>query len=136
MGNRRLLSGYDDVRLWDDQHRGRGSDPSPGGPAHPPHSVDECQNNLDMKGCPAYMPPATTTGFQIKGTLSLMTGNGTIAPFETNPPSSTLRVCVTGPSAPKYTIENSNITLLFAGPATKHFGPQALHGVVRRLPAD
>jgi hypothetical protein len=82
------------------------------------------------------MPPATTTGFQIEGTVSLMTGNGTIAPFETNPPSSTLQVCVTGSSASKYTIENSNITLVFAGPATKHFGPQALHGVVRRLPAD
>jgi hypothetical protein len=52
----------------------------------------------DMKGCPAYMLPATTTGFQIKGTVSLMTGNGTIAPFETDPPSSTLQVCVTGSS--------------------------------------
>jgi hypothetical protein len=112
-------------------------------PTHPlvdPHTHHIQLTNAkiiwDMKGCPAYLPPATTTGFQIKGTVSLMTGNGTIAPFETNPPSSTLQVCVTGSSASKYTIENSNITLVFAGPATKHFGPQALHGVVRRLPAD
>jgi hypothetical protein len=89
----------------------------------------------DMTGCPAYMPPATTTGFQLKGTVSLLTGNGSIAPFETNPPSSTLQVCVTGGSVSKYSIENSNITLVFEGPATSHFGPQALHGVVRR-PAD
>ena len=89
----------------------------------------------DMTGCPAYLPPATTTGFQLKGTVSLLTGNGSIAPFETNPPSSTLQVCVTGGSVSKYSIENSNITLVFGGPATTHFGPQALHGVVRR-PAD
>ena len=112
-------------------------------PTHPlvdPHTHHIQLTNAkiiwDMKGCPAYMPPATTTGFQINGTVTLMTGNGKIAPFETNPPSSTLQVCVTGSSASKYTIENSNITLVFAGPATKHFGPQALHGVVRRLPAD
>jgi hypothetical protein len=86
----------------------------------------------DMTGCPAYLPPATTTGFQIKDTVSLMTGNGSIAPFETDPPSSTLQVCVTGGSPGRYTIENSNITLVFGGPATMHFGPQALHGVVRK----
>jgi hypothetical protein len=86
----------------------------------------------DMTGCPAYMPPATKTGFQLMGTVSLLTGNGSIAPFETDPPSSTLQVCVTGGSGSKYSIENSNITLVFGGPATTHFGPQALHGVVRR----
>jgi hypothetical protein len=90
----------------------------------------------NMTGCPTYLPPATTTGFQLKQTVSLMTGNGTNAPFETDPPSSTLQVCVTGSSVSKYSIENSNITLEFEGPATMHFGPQALHGVVRKLPAD
>ena len=86
----------------------------------------------NITGCPAYAPPAVTTGFQLKGTVSLMTGNGSIAPFETDPPSSTLQVCVTGASAGQYTIENSNITLVFGGPATTHFGPQAIHGVVRK----
>jgi hypothetical protein len=90
----------------------------------------------DMTGCPAYLTPVPTTGFQLKQTVSLMTGNGSLAPFETNPPSSTLQVCVTGSSASKYTIENSNITLVFEGPATMHFGPQALHGVVRKAPSD
>jgi hypothetical protein len=90
----------------------------------------------DMTGCPAYLTPVPTTGFQLNGTVSLMTGNGQIAPFETNPPSSTLQVCITGSTATQFTIENSNITLVFGGPATTHFGPQALHGVVRKGVSD
>jgi hypothetical protein len=90
----------------------------------------------DMTGCPTYMPPATTTGFQLNGTVSLLTGNGSIAPFETDPPSSTLQVCVTGGNEGTYSIQNSNITLMFGGPATTHFGPQAIHGVVRKPSAD
>jgi hypothetical protein len=86
----------------------------------------------DISNCPAYLPPATVTGFQLNGTLSLMTGNGSIAPFETDPPSSTLQVCVTGGSGAPFSILNSNITMVFGGPATTHFGPQALHGVVRK----
>ncbi len=79
--------------------------------------------------CPTYSP-ATTTGFQINGTVSLMTGNGSIAPFETDPPSSTLQVCVTGGNAAPYSIESSNVSLVFGGNATKHFGTQAINGVV------
>ena len=85
----------------------------------------------DMTGCPAFSP-ATTTGFQVNGTASLVTGNGSNAPFETNPPSSTLQVCVTGGTLIPY----SNVTLVFGGPATTHFGPQAIHGVVRKASAD
>jgi hypothetical protein len=83
----------------------------------------------DMTGCPAYLPPATTSGFQINGIVSLITGNGSMAPFETNPISSTLQVCVTGGTE----VEHSNITLVFGGPATSHFGTQAIHGVVRKM---
>jgi hypothetical protein len=90
----------------------------------------------DMTGCPTYMPPATTTGFQLNGTVSLLTGNGSIAPFETDPPSSTLQVCVTGGNESQYSVPNSNITLVFGGLATTHFGPQAIHGVVRKTSAD
>jgi hypothetical protein len=90
----------------------------------------------DMIGCPAYMPPATTTGFQLNGTVSLLAGNGSIAPFETNPPSSMLQVCITGGNEVPYSITNSNITLVFGGLATTHFGPQALHGVVRKTLVD
>jgi hypothetical protein len=90
----------------------------------------------DMTGCPAYLPPATLTGFQLNGTVSLLTGNGSIAPFESDPPVSTLQVCVTGGNDIKYSLPNSNITMVFGGPATTHFGPQALHGVVRNPPAE
>jgi hypothetical protein len=84
----------------------------------------------DMTGCPAYAPPLTITGVQLNGTVSLMTGNGSIAPFETNPPSSTLQVCITGGDGSPYSTINSNLTMVFGGPATKHFGPQPIHGVV------
>ncbi len=87
----------------------------------------------DMIGCPTYMTPVPTTGFQINGTVSLLTGNGQIAPFETNPPSSTLQVCIMGGNEIPYSLPNSNITMVFGGlAATKHFGPQAIHGVVRK----
>ncbi len=90
----------------------------------------------DMTGCPTYLTPMPTMGFQLNGTVSLMTGNGQIAPFETDPPSSTLQVCVTGGNDVQYSMPNSNITLVFGGPATTHFGPQAIHGVVRIASAD
>jgi hypothetical protein len=89
----------------------------------------------NMDGCPT-VSPATITGFQINGTVDLMTGNGSIAPFETDPPSSTLQVCITGGDEVPYSVSNSNITLVFAGPATTHFGPQAIHGVVRNPSVD
>ena len=83
----------------------------------------------NMTGCPT-VSPATLTGFQVNGTVSLLTGNGSIAPFETDPPSSTLQVCVTGGNEAPYSVPNSNVSLVFGGPATTHFGPQAIHGVV------
>jgi hypothetical protein len=91
----------------------------------------------NMIGCPTYQTPVPTMGFQLSNTVSLLTGNGQIAPFETNPPSSTLQVCVTGGNEGLYTVTSSNITLVFGGPAAnKHFGPQAIHGVVRIAPTE
>jgi hypothetical protein len=90
----------------------------------------------DMIGCPAYAAPTPTSGFQINGTVSLLTGNGGNAPFETKPPSSTLQVCVTGVDNAPYSVPNANITLVFVGAATTHFGPQAIHGVVRIAATD
>ena len=92
----------------------------------------------DLIGCPTYLPPVPTMGFQFTGTVSLLTGNGQIAPFETNPPSSTLQVCVSGGNdGVQFSQPNSNITLVFGGPAAaKHFGPQAIHGVVRIAPTE
>ena len=89
----------------------------------------------NMDGCPT-VSPAALTGFQINGPVSLLTGNGTNAPFETDPPSSTLQICITGGDAIPYSVTNSNISLVFVGPATMHFGTQAIHGVVRNATAD
>src|SRR5580698_4747445 len=72
----------------------------------------------DMTGCPAYLPPTPLTGLQLNNTVSLLTGNGSLAPFETNPPSSSLQVCVTGGDDIRYSLLDSNITLVFDGPAT------------------
>ncbi|MFC5864181.1 hypothetical protein ACFPT7_17880 [Acidicapsa dinghuensis] len=85
----------------------------------------------NMDGCPTFSP-ATKQGFQISGTVSLLTGNGSNAPFETDPPSSTLQVCVTGGDEAPYSAPYSNITLVFRGPAATHFGEQPIHGVVKR----
>ncbi len=90
----------------------------------------------DMIGCPTYATPVPTSGFQITGTVSLLTGNGNNAPFETTPPSSNLQVCVTGVDNAPYSVPNANITLVFTGPATTHFGPQPIHGVVRIVATD
>lgn len=82
----------------------------------------------DMTGCPVYAKPVPTGGFQLNGTVSLITGNGGPAPFETNPITSTLQVCVVGNSEIPY----ANMTMVFGGPATNHFGTQPIHGVVRK----
>jgi len=90
----------------------------------------------DMVGCPTYATPTPTSGFQINGTVSLLTGNGNNAPFETKPPSSGLQVCVTGVDNAPYSVANANMTLVFTGGATTHFGPQPIHGVVRIAATD
>ena len=84
----------------------------------------------NMAGCPAYLKPVTLTGFQLNGTVSLITGNGNSAPFEPAPPApptSQLQVCITGAAEVPY----ANMTMVFTGAATTHFGSQPIHGVVR-----
>ena len=107
-------------------------DATKGGQSPHTHHIKLTSSNIiwNMDGCPA-VSPATLTGFQIKGPVSLITGNGTNAPFETDPPTTTLQICITGGDAIPYSVTNSNISLVFSGPATMHFGTQAIHGVVR-----
>ncbi len=78
----------------------------------------------DTRVCPANNPPTTGSGVVVTGPASI-TANGSAAPFEAMGPS-TLQVCITGGSQ----VEFSNISLLLTGPATGHFGQQAIHGVV------
>jgi hypothetical protein len=91
-------------------------------------SMTNVKVTFDMTGCPNYVTNPSTEGFQINSTVNMVTGNGSNAPFEPTPPASMLQVCVTGGTE----IASSNVTLVFTGPATKHFGPQAIHGVVRK----
>lgn len=109
-------------------------DPTQGGEGAHTHNI-KLTNVIvtwNMNGCPTFSP-ATLQGFQINGTVSLITGNGSNAPFETTPPSSTLQVCVTGGDLVPYSVPYSNMTMVFGPPATTHFGTQAIHGVVRNL---
>jgi len=96
--------------------------------ARSPHTHHITMTNAtvsyDTSSCPADNP--TTTGrFVVTGPVSI-TGNGSAAPFETKGPS-TLQVCITGGTEVRF----SNVTLVLTGPATGHFGSQAIHGVVR-----
>ncbi|MGA9584453.1 MAG: hypothetical protein WBQ95_03945 [Terracidiphilus sp.] len=108
-------------------------------PLQAPHThhikVTNAQITWTMDGCPAYATP-TQMGFQFSKTVSLLTGNGSNGGFETTPPSSVLQVCVTGGLDIPFSVPNSNITLTFTGPANGHFGPQAIHGVVRESSTD
>jgi hypothetical protein len=108
----------------------------PNQPLVNPHThhirVKDAPITWNMTGCPQYSAPLPQMGFQFTKEVSLMTGNGVPAPFETSPPSSTLQVCVVGGTDAPNNQPDSNITLVFGGPAgAKHFGTQAIHGVVR-----
>lgn len=101
--------------------------------AHTHHiELKHAQIVWNMTGCPTYATSPPKMGFQMTKTVSLLTGNGNNAPFETTPPSSTLQVCVTGGNDIPYSVPDANITLVFTGPATGHFGTQAIHGAVRK----
>ena len=125
---------------------GFGRTPAPAGAVDPtqplvnPHThhiqLTNAKIKWDLTGCPQYQTPIPTKGFQFTETVSLMTGNGLVAPFETTPPSSVLQVCISGGDGSQGTITDSNITLVFTGPAATHFGPQAIHGVVRKPTPD
>jgi hypothetical protein len=70
----------------------------------------------------AYVRP-NTNGFQLIGTATI-TSNGNPAPISPSP----LVVTVTGGSDAKF----SNITLTFGSPGSKHFGTEALPGVIQK----
>lgn len=81
-------------------------------------------NPTDCPPAPVGTPPYTAR-IELTGTANIE-ANGSPAPFGPSP----LQVCIAGGS----TIEFSNITLVFTGAsgATGHFGPQAIHGVIRK----
>jgi hypothetical protein len=96
-----------------------------------PHTHHISMTNItvsyDTSVCPANNPPTTVSGLVINGTATT-TGNGGPATFEAKG-ASTLQVCLMGGSELSY----SNVTLVYTGPATGHFGAQPIHGVVRTV---
>jgi len=106
-------------------------------PANPatrtPHthhiSMTNAAVSYDTSVCPPNNPATTGPGVVVTG-MATTTGNGSPAPFESKG-ASTLQVCLTGGS----TVSFSNLSLVYTGPATGHFGPQAIHGVVSRVSA-
>jgi len=108
-------------------------DPTQGGAGAHTHHIKLTNATItwNTTGCPTFSP-ATFGGFQLSDTVSLLTGNGSNAPFESSPPSSVLQVCVSGGEG-NDSVPFSNITLTFqsGSPAIKHFGSQPIHGVVR-----
>jgi hypothetical protein len=87
-------------------------------------SMTNATVTYDTSVCPVFNPPTTGSGVVISGT-AVTTGNGGPASFESKG-QSTLQVCITGGTEANF----SNLTMVYVGPATGHFGPQAIHGVV------
>jgi hypothetical protein len=93
--------------------------------AHTHHvTMNNAAVTYDTSVCPVFSPPTTGPGVVINGTAAT-TGNGGPASFEAKGPS-TMQICITGGTQANF----SNVTLVYTGPATGHFGPQAIHGVV------
>ena len=97
------------------------------------HNITLTSTNIVYNSnlCPANppgTPAATGANIMVTGNVSV-TGNGTPAPFEATGPS-TLQICITGGSQ----VPLSNLTLVFVGPATGHFGTQPIRGVVLQKP--
>jgi hypothetical protein len=92
-------------------------------------SMTNASVSYDLTVCPANSPATTGSGVVFTGTAKT-SGNGSPASFESKG-ASTLQVCIIGGSQVQY----SNVTLVFSGPATGHFGTQPIHGVVKLVQA-
>ena len=92
-------------------------------------SITNATVSYDTSVCPANNPATTVSGLVVTGTAPT-TANGGPAPFDPKN-TSTLQVCIMGGAEVSF----SNVTLVYTGPATTHFGPQAIHGVVTMVSA-
>lgn len=90
-------------------------------------SMTNATVSYDTSVCPANNPATTGAGVVVT-TTATTSANGNPAPFEAKG-ASTLQVCLTGGAQVNF----SNLTLVYTGPATGHFGPQAIHGVVTQV---
>jgi hypothetical protein len=87
-------------------------------------SVTNASVSYDTSVCPVNSPPTTGSGVVVTGTVTT-SANGGVAPFAANG-ASAVQICILGGTE----VEFSNVTVVFTGAATGHFGPQPIHGVV------
>jgi hypothetical protein len=90
-------------------------------------SMTNATVSYDASVCPANSPATGSVAVVITAPATTA-GNGSPAAFESKGASS-LQVCITGGS----TVSFSNVTLVYTGPATGHFGSQPIHGVVTQV---
>lgn len=74
--------------------------------------------------------PIPIPRIEVTGTATVAANGGPFPP--TGAVSSQLQVCIDGGTDVATVVPHSNITLVFGAPASGHFGPQAIHGVVRK----
>jgi hypothetical protein len=84
--------------------------------------------SYDTSVCPANSPATTGTSGVVVTSPATTAANGSPAPFESKG-ASTIQICVTGGSE----VDFSNMTLVYTGPATTHFGSQPIHGVITKV---
>jgi hypothetical protein len=80
--------------------------------------------------CPLPTSITPIARIEVKGTATIAANGGPFPPTGAVP--SQLQVCIDGGTAVATVVPLSNITLVFGAPASGHFGPQAIHGVVHR----
>lgn len=91
-------------------------------------SVTGATVSYDTSVCPANSPATTGTSGVVVTSPATTAANGSPAPFESKGASS-LQICIMGGSE----VDFSNVTLVYTGPATTHFGSQPIHGVVTKV---
>lgn len=80
--------------------------------------------------CPAHAvgTPPYAALIEARGSATVSANGGPFPPPPSTPEPSELQICIEGGTDNTY----SNVTLVFGAPASSHFGPQAIHGVVRK----
>lgn len=82
--------------------------------------------------CPVFAIANPIARIEIKGMATVAANGGPFPPTSPTSVPSELQVCVDGGTSAETLVPYSNITLVFGSPASGHFGPQAIHGVVRK----
>jgi len=82
---------------------------------------------IEASGCPTFSPATSGPVLVVSGQASVTANGQTDTPFAPQGQPSQLTLCLSGGTGVPY----ANITLQFGSPASKHFGSQAIHGVVR-----